>query len=132
MTAVGKRKESATWQPSPPALVRTFEEAVQSLSGAERRKMFGYPAIFANGNMFAGLMRDSMVLRLREEDRRQFLELPGATPFVAMAGRVMKQWVVVPPAMLQSKPQLQAWLGKALAHARSLPPKAAKRRQAKR
>jgi len=93
------------WKPSPPALLRAFEEAVQSLSDAERRKMFGYPAIFVNGNMFAGLVRGTMILRLGEEDRERFLELPGAKPFVAM-GRRMKEWAVVPPAMVKSESEL--------------------------
>ena len=115
------------WPPSPPTLVRTFERAVQSFRGAERRKMFGYPAIFVNGNMVAGLVRDRMILRLAEKERAKFLALPGAKPFVAMRGRVMKQWVVVPPTLLTSDPALTAWLRKALAHGRSLPVKVGKR-----
>jgi hypothetical protein len=44
------------WKKSPPALVERFEAIVPALSGAERRKMFGYPAAFVGGNMFAGRM----------------------------------------------------------------------------
>jgi len=54
-------------KPSPPELVRAFEASVASLRGAERRKMFGYPAVFVNGNMFAGLVRDSMILRVARD-----------------------------------------------------------------
>ena len=111
---------------SPPALVKAFEAAAGSLRGVERRKMFGYPAVFVNGNMFAAFHRDGMVLRLGDGDRDRFLEQPGAKPFVAM-GRPMKQWVLVPSAVLRSKPRLRAWLGKALAYGRSLPAKAARR-----
>jgi len=35
--------------------------------------MFGYPAIFTNGNMVAGLHRDGIVLRLNAEDRQTLL-----------------------------------------------------------
>lgn len=35
---------------------------VVRLRGVEQRKMFGYPAVFVNGNMFAGLARDKMIL----------------------------------------------------------------------
>ena len=112
---------------SPPALVRALEDAAQSCHGAERRKMFGYPALFANGNMFAGLVRDSMVLRLRERDIAAFLELPGAKPFVAMKGRVMRQWAVVPPALVKDGPALTRWLRKAHTYGRSLPPKESRR-----
>ena len=38
--------------------------AARSLRGVEQRKMFGYPALFVRGNMFAGLVRDTMILRL--------------------------------------------------------------------
>lgn len=117
------------WRPSPPTLVRAFENAVQSLRGAEGRKMFGYPAVFVNGNMFAGVVRDTMILRLGEADKAKFLELLGAKPFMAMSGRRMKQWVVVPPAVMKSGSDLKAWLGKALVHGRSLPAKVAKRRE---
>jgi len=113
---------------SPPALVRAFDQAVEPLRGAERRQMFGYPAMFVNGNMFAGLVRDTMILRLAAKDRDRLLATPGAQPFIAMKGRVMKQWAVVPPAMLKSPRQLGRWLGRALAHDRSLPPKATRPR----
>ncbi len=93
--------------------------------------MFGYPAVFVNGNMFAGLLRDTMVLRLADEDRDRFLELRGATPFIAMGGRRMKQWVVVPPTMLTSRSALRPWLARALAYGRSLPPKPPRRARAK-
>ena len=85
--------------------------------------MFGYPAMFVNGNMFAGLVRDAMVLRLSDADRDAFLRLPGARPFIAMKGRVMRQWAVVPPSMVKSGTTLPQWLRKAFAYARSLPPK---------
>jgi TfoX/Sxy family transcriptional regulator of competence genes len=85
--------------------------------------MFGYPAIFLRGNMIAGLVRERMILRLGDEDRAAFLALRGATPFIAMRGRVMKQWAVVPPSMLKSGATLRRWLSRALAHGRTLPPK---------
>jgi len=125
--AAAKPGKSVKLTPSPRELVRAFEEAVQSLRGTERRKMFGYPAIFVNGNMFAGLFRDSMVLKLTEEDSARFLRLPGAGPFAPMAGRVMKNWVVVPRSQMGSGSELQEWLGRALAQGRSLLPKTGKR-----
>ena len=109
--------------PSPPALVARFETAVRPLRGVSRKSMFGYPAVFVNGNMFAGLLRGSLLLRLGDDDRAQFLRLPGAAPFIAMKGRVMKQWAVVPPSMLTAGPSLSRWLGRALAYGQSLPPK---------
>jgi TfoX/Sxy family transcriptional regulator of competence genes len=109
-------------KPPPRALVTAFQSSAHGMRGIEERKMFGYPALFVNGRMFAGLVRDRMVLRLADRDRECFLELPNAQPFIAM-GRSMKQWVVVPPTLLKSKAELRKWLGKALANGRKLPPK---------
>jgi TfoX/Sxy family transcriptional regulator of competence genes len=111
------------WPPAPPANIAAFARATGRLRGVEPRKMFGYPAVFVNGNMIAGLVRDRMVIRLGLKDRERFLALPGATPFIAMKGRVMKQWAVVPPAMVKSPARLGRWLARALAHGRSLPSK---------
>ena len=120
-------QDTKEWMPAPPALVRAFDGAVQSVRGAEGRKMFGYPAVFVNGNMFAGLVRDRMILRLGDRDRERFLAIPGATPFVAMGGRPMRAWVVVPPAMVESLRDLAPWLRRAARHGRSLPPKGPRR-----
>jgi TfoX/Sxy family transcriptional regulator of competence genes len=116
----------ARMKPSPPGLVRVFERAVGPLAEITRRKMFGYPAVSVRGNMFAGLVRDRMILRLGEDDRRRFLAREDATPFIAM-GRSMKQRAVVPPAIVRSPARLRPWLRRALAHGRSLPPRPARR-----
>ena len=118
------------WLPSPPALVRAFEDAVHPLRDVKQRKMFGYPAVFVNGNMFAGLVRDRMILRLGEPDRDEFLALPGATSFIAM-GRRMREWVDVPPAVVKSEPNLRTWLRKALTRGRALPAKGPRRARAR-
>ncbi len=113
-------------KPSPPRLVRAFETAVHPLKGTTQRKMFGYPAIFLRGNMVAGLFRNRMVLRLSDRDLERFLALEGAAPFIAM-GRTMRQWALVPPAMAMSPARVRPWLGRALAHARTLPAKPVRR-----
>ena len=117
------------WPPAPPGNIAAFARATGRLRGVEARKMFGYPAVFVSGNMIAGLVRERMVIRLSVTDRARFLALPGATPFIAMKGRVMKQWAVVPPAMLKSPARLGRWLARALVHGRSLPPKPVRRRR---
>jgi TfoX/Sxy family transcriptional regulator of competence genes len=108
--------------------VHAFERATQVLHGVERRKMFGYPAVFANGNMFAGLLRGRMVIKLGDADLERMLALPGAAPFVAMKDRVMKHWAVVPPWMPKDAPALRSWLAKAQAFSRTLPPKLKKKK----
>ncbi len=114
------------WLPAPEDLVRVFDKSIQSVPGAEKRKMFGYPAAFANGNMFAGLHQDSYVLRLSPADRSAFLKLPGAKLFEPMPGRTMAEYVVVPKAMTTSQTELAGWLAKAFGYAKTLPMKTKK------
>ena len=110
------------WKPSPPELIEIFESAIEAVPEAERRKMFGYPCVFTNGYMFAGLHQDSLVLKLPPDEYAAFLKLEGATPFEPMPGRKMAGFVAVPRAMFQSE-DLKTWLKKAFASTRSLPPK---------
>jgi TfoX/Sxy family transcriptional regulator of competence genes len=115
------------WQKAPVELVRVFGEMVQPLSGVELRKMFGYPSAFFQGQMFAGLFGDSMILRLSEEDRARFLAIEGASQFQPMAGRPMREYVAIPPALLGQPSDVAAWLDRALAYAASLPAKEPKK-----
>jgi TfoX/Sxy family transcriptional regulator of competence genes len=121
-------KKAATamprWTKAPASLVETFSTALEALPQATPRKMFGYPAAFVNGNMFAGLFQKTMVLRLAPEDRAACLTIDGAKPFEPMPGRVMKEYVVVPESMLGSPGDLARWMAKAFEFAESLAPKA--------
>ena len=131
MTTAKKSKPMPKWRPAPPELVKIFDKALEPFSEIQTRKMFGYPVAFANGHMFAGLHQDNMILRLSGDDRTGFLQQDGAKIFEPMPGRFMREYVVVPASTLRSAKPLDAWLRKALAYARSLPPKAATSRSGK-
>jgi TfoX/Sxy family transcriptional regulator of competence genes len=115
---------------SPQWLVQLFE-ALQTETGGAPRKMFGYPCAFENGQLFTGLFGDGMFVRLAEPDRAALLQTPGATPFAPMAGRPMKEYVVLPPSMLEDEEAVKGWLRRGLAYAQSLPPKQPKAAKAK-
>ena len=116
---------------APDALVRAFENAMKNWPMAERRKMFGYPTAFINAQMFAGLFRDRMFLRLSETDRIKFMAEHATGPFEPVPGRPMKEYVLVPRDMLKSPRELKAWIARAMAFAASLPPKTKRARQAR-
>ncbi|HKW78918.1 MAG TPA: TfoX/Sxy family protein [Candidatus Limnocylindria bacterium] len=111
------------WKKSPPELIAAFDKAAPKDRRAVRRPMFGYPALFVNGNMFAGTYQDKVVVRLSEEDRARLMNEKGAAPFEPMPGRPMKGYVVVPPALVAKPASLRAWIDRALVYAASLPPK---------
>ena len=107
---------------SPEALVAIFDEVMPGPPAA-KRKMFGFPAGFVNGNLFMGLFEDSLILRLPAESREELMQLHGAKAFAPMKGRVMKEYVVLPERLVQDREQLSSWTGKALAYGESLEPK---------
>ena len=55
------------WRKSSEVLVAKFSALVPEDPSVERRKMFGYPAAFVGGNLFMGLHREALILRLSEK-----------------------------------------------------------------
>lgn len=115
-----------TFRKSPPELVARFDELASLAAGADRKQMFGYPTCVLHGNMFMGLHEDSLILRLAEPDRAEFLGRYDAGLFEPMPGRPMKEYVVVPPAMVDSD-EVDDWVRRSLTYAEQLPAKKGKK-----
>jgi TfoX/Sxy family transcriptional regulator of competence genes len=111
------------FEPSPPELIAQFDAAVERHPGAQRRKMFGYPALFVGGNLVSGLFADSWMVRLGADDLSELLAQPGAAPFSPMPGRTMSGYATLPPAVVADAPALDGWLERAISFGRTLPPK---------
>jgi TfoX/Sxy family transcriptional regulator of competence genes len=88
--------------------------------------MFGYPALFLNGNMMAGLYGNAVVLRLPEAERHALVAAGQAAPFVAMGGRVMREWVVVNEPYRIADGILGGFLEAARRHTSAMPVKVRK------
>ena len=114
------------WTKSPAELQERFGKALDQFPNAERRQMFGYPAAFANGNMWTGLHQGNWVIRLPDAGLRELFAIQGAVPFEPVPGRPMTGFATLPPTVLGDPILLNAWLTRALGHALSMPPKAAK------
>jgi len=112
-----------SFEKSPPELVARFDAAAERFPDAQRRKMFGYPALFVGGNLVTGLFADSWMIRLGESDLEDLLAVPGAGPFSPMAGRTMKGYGTLPPDVVADDSALDAWLQRAIAHGKTLPAK---------
>jgi hypothetical protein len=107
---------------SPPELVARFDELAALAVGADRREVFGHPSCVLHGNMFMGLYEDSLILRLAEPDRTEFLRRYGGGLFEPLPGRSMKEYVVVPPALVRTA-EVEDWVRRSLAYAEQLPPR---------
>jgi TfoX/Sxy family transcriptional regulator of competence genes len=110
------------WQKSPPELAERFASVLDGFDGVQRRKMFGYPAAFVGGNMVTGLHQSNWVVRLSPDDQAAAMA-EGATTFEPMAGRPMKSFVALPTAVLEDDARVAAWVGRAVEHGRTMPPK---------
>ncbi|MHB1505299.1 MAG: TfoX/Sxy family protein [Sulfobacillus sp.] len=106
---------------SPPELVRLFDELIPRTGDVGRRPMFGYPAAFANGYLFAGLFEDHMLLRLGAH--MDAFRAIGGAPFEPRAGTPMTGFLLVPPGLLADPQTLAPWIDRALATALNLPAK---------
>jgi len=116
------------WKKSPPELVELFDRVRPEDPRAERRQMFGYPACFVNGNLFASLFEDHVILRLGDKHRAELAKLGGA-PFEPMKGRPMTGYLMAPPRLVADEAALRKWVARALDFGAGLPPKAAKKKK---
>lgn len=112
------------WKKSPPDLIAAFEKAKPTDPTVTARPMFGYPALFLRGNMFAGTYQDTIVVRFGDD--RTIAGAKTAKTFEPMPGRAMKEYVVVPDAVVRSPAKLRAWIAHAHAYAKTLPAKKAR------
>ncbi len=117
------------WEKPAPALVERFEASLPPDQAVERRRMFGCPCAFVNGNMFAGVHEQSVILRLDEAGRARARERCGAGPFTAI-GRTMREYVALPGAATRPAAEVAQLVAEAFAYARSLPPKKPRGRRA--
>lgn len=132
MQSAKKRGAAKRAMPSftkaPPEVIATFDAALAGAGNHERRTMFGYPAAFANSQMFACVFQDRIMLRLAPADRERALAMPGACLFEPMPGRPMREYVDLPTAIRADANALAEWFRAGHGYALSLPPKGSKRR----
>lgn len=112
------------WTKSPAALIKLFDESVPSGASITRRKMFGYPAAFANGNLFIGLHQSDFIVRLSDKDRARFTAEFGERQFEPMKGRPMREYVRLPEELLNDKRKRASWIKRSLLYAEGVVPKA--------
>jgi TfoX/Sxy family transcriptional regulator of competence genes len=93
-----------------------------SWKNIDNKKMFGGVCCLLNGNMFCGVHKDFLILRLGEKISENTLELPHVRPF-DITGKPMKGWVMVEQEGFRSDSELRDWLKKAKEFVKTLPSK---------
>ncbi len=120
------------WKKTPPEVAAAFEKARPADPRVEARKMFGYPAIFANGHLVGGTFEDRIMVRLPEDEVAALVKAKKAALFEPMKGRAMKGYVAIPAGDTGDPKKVERWLDRALAHTLTLPAKGAAPKRAKR
>ena len=121
------------WDKPNEKLVKLLDETVAGLEfdgPVDYRPMFGCPAYFTGGNLFAGVWQETWMLRLSEADRVE-ITAAGGRQFEPMPGRKMKEYIALPEGMIADPDVAAMWVRKAAAYAASLPPKQKKPRKTK-
>lgn len=86
------------------------------------KKMFGGICHLLNGNMFCGVHKEFLILRLGIEKAEDALKLPHARPF-DITGKPMRGWVMVSEQGFKNDNQLKEWLYQAADFVKTLPAK---------
>lgn len=107
-----------------------FVSVVPDHPAVSIRPMFGQLSAFVNGNMFMGIFGEDVLVRLPEADRTEVIGAGGSV-FEPMAGRPMKEYVVLPGAWRDDPGRIREWAARSLDHAEGLPPKQPKRKKPK-
>ncbi len=89
-----------------------INKVISRWKNTEAKKMFGGICHLLDGNMFCGVYKDFLILRLGEEESKGALKLPFVRPF-DITGKPMKGWVMVGKEGFKSEDALKAWLVKA-------------------
>jgi TfoX/Sxy family transcriptional regulator of competence genes len=104
-------------------LANRIRELILTEDGISEQKMFGGLAFLINGNMSVSASgQGGLLLRVDPAETDELLARQHARPF-EMRGRVMQGWLRVDAAGLRTRRQLERWVARGVAHARSLPPK---------
>ena len=99
-----------------------IKKIVSKWEDTDDKKMFGGVCHLQNGNMFCGVYKDFLILRLGERRAEEVLTLSFARPF-DITGRKMKGWVMLDAKGYKDDADLKSWLAEAGDFSKTLPKK---------
>lgn len=75
--------------------IKLFEELTSSIQ-CEHKKMFGYPCLFINGNMFCGTFADKIFVRIKTEQQKAWKDgNKDIKEFEPVQGKKMKEYLEI-------------------------------------
>ncbi len=103
-------------------VAQRLREVMQEIPGVAEKKMFGGIAFMVNGNMCAGVVKETLMLRVGPEQHDEALKRPYARP-MDFTGKPMSGFVYVDPDGFEADADLENWVNLAYAFVRKLPAK---------
>ena len=110
-------------------LANRVREQLAGEDGVTEKRMFGGLAFLLAGNMVVAVSgRGGLMVRVGSGGAEEALARPHASQ-VEMRGRPMTGWVFVALEGVRTRRQLEAWVARGVAQARTLPAKGARPRR---
>jgi TfoX/Sxy family transcriptional regulator of competence genes len=104
-------------------LANRIRELIAAEADVTEQRMFGGLAFLVRGNMsVAASGQGGLMVRVDAADGERLLGGEHVRPF-EMRGRTMSGWLRVDGEGVRTKRQLEPWVRRGVAYARSLPPK---------
>ena len=94
-------------------LAARIRTALGRKRGIEDKTLFGCFCLLLNGNVLVGVWKNSLIVRLGNEQGEDALLEPHVRPF-DITGKAMKGWVVVAPDGIEDDGQLKGWIQRAV------------------
>lgn len=89
----------------------------------EEKRMFGGLGMLLNGNMAVAVRgKGGLLVRIDPDEAEEALQEPGAQ-LMKMRGKGMRGWITVDPAVCTRRADVQRWVKRGVAYAKSLPKK---------
>jgi hypothetical protein len=104
------------------SLAARIRDALARKKGVEEKTLFGCACFLLGGNVFVGVWKDSLIVRLGPDNDDDALLEPHVREF-DITGRPMKGWAQVGPAGVEDDEQLADWIGRAAKFVGKLPAK---------
>ncbi|MDA1298161.1 MAG: TfoX/Sxy family protein [Chloroflexi bacterium] len=117
-----------------PEMDKGLEDRIDGLMASmpvRRKKIFGTSAWFmeSNGQMFAGVWADGIMVRVGEEEARSLTGSGGAESFDPMGGRPMREYVFIDGEKIAEDGELLNWIERGAGFAATLATKVKKSRK---
>jgi hypothetical protein len=107
-------------------LANRTRELLAAEAGVIEKRMFGGLAFLIGGHMSVSVSgKGGLLLRCDPSETEALLGKPHAAPFETR-GRAMDGWLRIGAEGVETKRQLERWVSRGVAYARTLPPKAGK------